>query len=188
MLLSTFMTDDLERLNISSAFRRDVIIASIFICILGLIGFYDLYEDWLEGVSINHLYFEGVINIVELLVGLYLFLTIAGSKKRTVQKIHNDLLEARKSATDYKLQVNKFKEGISDAISDQFQVWKLTPAEQDICLLLLKGFSLQEMSELRDTSERTIRQQASTMYKKTGLSGRAQLSAFFLEDMLAIKQ
>lgn len=35
------------------------------------------------------------------------------------------------------------------------------------------------------TSERTIRAQARSIYAKAGLSGRAALSAFFLEDLLA---
>ena len=34
-------------------------------------------------------------------------------------------------------------------------------------------------------SERTIRAQAQSLYSKAGLSGRASLSAFFLEDLLA---
>jgi hypothetical protein len=34
-------------------------------------------------------------------------------------------------------------------------------------------------------AERTIRAQAQSIYAKAGLSGRAALSAYFLEDLLA---
>ena len=50
--------------------------------------------------------------------------------------------------------------------------------------MLLKGFSHKEIAALRETSERTIREQARAVYRKAGLSGRASLSAFFLEDLL----
>jgi DNA-binding NarL/FixJ family response regulator len=43
---------------------------------------------------------------------------------------------------------------------------------------------VKEIAE-RATSERTIRAQAAALYTKAGLTGRAALSAFFLEDLLA---
>jgi DNA-binding NarL/FixJ family response regulator len=51
-------------------------------------------------------------------------------------------------------------------------------------LLLLKGLSHREIGELRRTSEATVRQQALAVYRKAGLRGRTELSAFFLEDLL----
>ena len=70
-------------------------------------------------------------------------------------------------------------------IRRQFEAWGLTEAEQDIGLLLLKGLSHKEIARLRDTSEATIRQQATSLYRKANLGGRAALSAFFLEDLLS---
>jgi DNA-binding NarL/FixJ family response regulator len=45
--------------------------------------------------------------------------------------------------------------------------------------------SLKEVATVRATSERTVRAQARALYSKAGLTGRAALSAFFLEDLLA---
>ena len=70
------------------------------------------------------------------------------------------------------------------AIQSQFVDWGFTRAEQDVGLLLLKGFSHKEIARLRNTSEATIRQQATALYQKAGLSGRAALSAYFLEELL----
>jgi DNA-binding NarL/FixJ family response regulator len=48
----------------------------------------------------------------------------------------------------------------------------------------LKGFSHKEIGNLTGRSERTVRQHSIAVYRKSGLSGRAELSAFFLEDLL----
>ena len=72
---------------------------------------------------------------------------------------------------------------LGQAIEDQFKAWRLTPAEIDIAGLMLKGASLKEIALARDTSEATIRQQAQQVYRKSGLSGRAELSAYFLESL-----
>lgn len=74
--------------------------------------------------------------------------------------------------------------GLGAAIEEQFAAWELTPAEREVCLLLLKGLSFKEIAACRHASERTVRQQANAAYKKAHLSGRAELSAFFLEDLL----
>ena len=59
----------------------------------------------------------------------------------------------------------------------------LTPAEADIAGLLLKGVSLHDIAVLRHTSDATIRQQAQSVYRKSGLAGRRELAAYFLESL-----
>lgn len=71
------------------------------------------------------------------------------------------------------------------AIDDQFRAWQLTPAEIDIAGLMLKGASLKEIALARDTAEATIRQQAQSIYRRSGLTGRAELSAYFLESLFS---
>ena len=70
---------------------------------------------------------------------------------------------------------------VAAAIQEQFDDWSLTPAEADIAGLLLKGVSLREIAVLRHTSDATIRQQAQSVYRKSGLAGRRELAAYFLE-------
>jgi DNA-binding CsgD family transcriptional regulator len=74
--------------------------------------------------------------------------------------------------------------GLGEAIDSQFATWHLTPAEKETALFLLKGYSHKETARLTGRSERTVRQHAVSVYRKSGLSGRAELSAFFFEDML----
>lgn len=61
----------------------------------------------------------------------------------------------------------------------QFDRWKMTQAEIQVGMLMLKGLNHQEIADVRATSERTIREQARAIYRKSGLAGRSELSAFF---------
>jgi DNA-binding CsgD family transcriptional regulator len=78
---------------------------------------------------------------------------------------------------------NHFQE-LGAAIERQFAAWGCTRAEQEVGLLLLKGFSHKEIARFRGGSEATVRQQAAAIYQKAGLPGRAALSAYFLEELL----
>ena len=96
-----------------------------------------------------------------------------------------DLDVARIQGRQWRDETRALLKGLGEAIDRQFLTWKLTEAERDVGLLILKGLSLREIAAVRVTSERTIRAQARSIYAKAGLSGRAALSAFFLEDLLA---
>src|SRR4051812_1489802 len=96
-----------------------------------------------------------------------------------------DLDLARMQGRQWRDETRALLKGLGEAIDRQFSTWKLTEAEREVGLLILKGLSLKEIAGARVTSERTIRAQARSIYAKAGLSGRAALSAFFLEDLLA---
>ena len=66
----------------------------------------------------------------------------------------------------------------------QFEDWSLTQTEREVAMLLLKGLSFKEIAAVRDTMEKTVRQQASAIYKKANVSGRHAFSAWFIEDLL----
>jgi DNA-binding CsgD family transcriptional regulator len=74
------------------------------------------------------------------------------------------------------------------AIGRQFDEWALTPAEADIAGLMLKGVAQRDIARLRRTSETTIRQQAQSVYRKSGLAGRAELSAYFRESLVELRE
>jgi len=87
-------------------------------------------------------------------------------------------------ATQWRRDSEELLAGLSVAIQRQLARWEATPAETEVALLLLKGLSLREVVSARGTSERTAREQARAVYRKSGLGNRAELSAFFLEDLL----
>jgi DNA-binding CsgD family transcriptional regulator len=94
-------------------------------------------------------------------------------------------LEARSEERDaWRESAEQALEGLGEAIGHQFEAWRLTPAEREVALLLLKGYSHKAIARLTERSAQTSRQHAAAVYEKSGLGGRAQLSAFFLEDLI----
>ena len=56
--------------------------------------------------------------------------------------------------------------------------------ELSVAMLLLKGLSFKEIASVRSTMEKTVRQQASAIYRKAKVNGRHAFSAWFIEDLL----
>jgi DNA-binding CsgD family transcriptional regulator len=73
--------------------------------------------------------------------------------------------------------------GLGAAIDEQCRRWRLTDAEREVALLLLEGHGHKQIAALTGRSERTVRQHASAAYEKSGLGGRAELSAYFLHGV-----
>jgi DNA-binding CsgD family transcriptional regulator len=157
--------------------------ALLFLSIVLLIAF-DLVEDWRTGSRGLHLGLESVV-LVLAAVGLWLLRSRVLRERADARALRARLVEARAAAESWRRENEALTAGLGRAIDSQFESWKLTEAEREVALLLLKGLSLREIAALRETSERTVRQQSLTVYRKAGLAGRAELSAFFLEDLLS---
>lgn len=94
-------------------------------------------------------------------------------------------LERQSAERDrWRESVRQAREGLRRAIDAQFAAWHLTPAEREVAFLLLEGHGHKHIAALTGRSERTVRQHAGVVYEKSGLGGRAELSAFFLQDLL----
>ena len=70
-------------------------------------------------------------------------------------------------------------------IREQFAQWELSPSESEVALLLIKGLSMKEIAALREVKEKTVRQQATSIYAKAGHAGRHELVAHFIEDLMS---
>ena len=68
---------------------------------------------------------------------------------------------------------------------EQFSQWSLTPSESEIALLIIKGLSMKEIAAVRNVKEKTVRSQATSIYAKSGYTGRHELSAHFIEDLMS---
>lgn len=95
-----------------------------------------------------------------------------------------DLQRTREEAARWHARAAGLLAGLSAAIDEQLERWGLTRSEKEVALLLLKGLSIKEVAGVREVAEKTVRHQALAIYRKSGLSGRAELAAFFLEDLL----
>ena len=72
-----------------------------------------------------------------------------------------------------------------DVLDDRFADWELTPAERDVALFSIKGFSTQDIANLRGVSEGTVKAQSNAIYRKAGVSGRAQLLSLFIDELVS---
>lgn len=70
-------------------------------------------------------------------------------------------------------------------IHQYFLNWSLSPSESEIALLLIKGLTTKEIADLRHTKIGTVKSQTSSIYLKSGLKGRNELVAYFIEDLLS---
>ena len=71
-----------------------------------------------------------------------------------------------------------------DVLEERFSNWALTPAERDVALFAIKGLSTNEIAELRQVSEGTIKAQTNAIYRKADVTGRNQLLSLFIDDLL----
>ena len=115
---------------------------------------------------------------------------LAGSFQREreeKQTLVRDLEIARAEGQAWRDSAQRHLAGLGEEIEKQFEKWQLTPAESEVGLLMLKGFSHRELAGLRGTTEATVRHQAQAIYQKSALPGRSAFCAYFLEDLLPSK-
>ena len=118
-------------------------------------------------------------------VGMAVLFRITRRQRDDHLQVIRDLEIARLQGQRWRSESRTLLNGLGEAIDAQFTRWGLTDAEREVALLLLKGLSTKEIAAVRAGSERTVREHARAIYSKAGLTGRAALSAFFLEDLLA---
>ncbi len=169
-----------DRTSVGS--RIVVLAIALFAGISALIAF-DIAADYRSGTKSSHLLTEAVIMALSF-GGLVVLWRQFRHVQRRAEQLTVDLNAARQEAQRFREEAHQALRGLGEAIDHQFARWNLSPAEREVGLLLLKGFSHKEIAGIRATSETTIRQQALAIYRKSGLGNRAELSAFFLEDLL----
>jgi DNA-binding CsgD family transcriptional regulator len=122
------------------------------------------------------------------LVALVVMWRLMRASRAQARSLRVALSSTRTDLMTWRARTSDILHGLGVLIDKQFQDWSLSPAEREIALLLLKGLPFKAIAEARDTSERTVRQQSLAIYRKAGVAGRAELSAFFFEDMLLPKE
>lgn len=150
----------------------------------------DMAADIQAGTSAVHLVLELIALLVALagVVGTGMQLAATTKRARVLQRnlegTQADLEGTRADLERWRAEAEELQRGLGAAIDRQFDRWTLTSAEREVALLILKGLSYKEIAEIRGTTERTVRHQAFAIFKKAGLTGRAEMAAFFLEDLL----
>ena len=66
----------------------------------------------------------------------------------------------------------------------KFESWAFTKAEEDIGILVLRGFSTSQIAELRSTKIGTVRLQIHKILQKSNTASRNDFSAVFMDEFL----
>lgn len=157
----------------------------LVVVLLGIVFFvsYDVWSDYQSGSPLSHMAVEALIAALASF-GTIFVLSQNSALRKEVQSTQQELAVLKQQATEWKTKNQSLIQGLSQAIEKQMHDWGFTPSEKEVALLLLKGLSFKEISTLRDSTEKTVRHHAQKIYEKSKLAGRAELSAFFLEDLL----
>lgn len=156
-----------------------LLVLMLFTFFIGFLA-YDIVTDYDSSASIVHLTLDYSLGAAILFAMFFLV------SKFLEMKIQNRLVKEslEKERDQIQLSYEKLNATVSTKIDTQFSEWKLTEAEKEVALLLIKGFAIREIATLRGTSEKTVRHQSLAVYSKSGTSGRNELSASFIEDFM----
>jgi DNA-binding CsgD family transcriptional regulator len=148
------------------------------------LNFVDVVTDISLGVPKWHIFQEAMIVLASGLGVVYLLWEM---RKRThsLRRLTVDLSKADQQLENLNSEMKRARREFSEVIQHQFEQWQLTDSEQQVAMLMLKGLSFKEIATVRDTQEKTVRQQASTIYSKSYLDGRHAFAAWFLEDFFS---
>jgi len=162
--------------------KEFIAVLILAIVVAGNLG--DVIYDYNEGASITHILMGLSIAIVSfalitaLTYGIWRQ-TRSNSRLKaelaSIANTDNPVLPPALATARHELAL---------VLKEQFESWQLTQTEREVAMLLLKGLSFKEIASVRSTMEKTVRQQASAIYKKANVSGRHAFSAWFIEDLL----
>lgn len=160
---------------------RLILVAVLLAIVIG--GTADLILDRPATLLSAHVLLELAMVLGALATVTWLWLAWSRAE-RSVGELRRSLEERRQERDRWRESAERALEGLGEAIDAQFRRWELTPAEREVALLLLKGYSHKAIARHTDRSPQTVRQHAGSVYGKADLSGRAELAAFFLEDLM----
>lgn len=169
--------------------RRLGAVLVAFVAVIALAAA-DVIGDLSEGTTLRHVLMEigvvvaGLAGAVLVARQLLPLLRRGRAAQHELEQLAARLAATEAEAARWRTEAGDLLRGLGAALDQQFERWALSPAEKEVALLLLKGLSHKEIAEVRSIADATARQQARAVYKKAGLSGRNDLAAFFLEDLL----
>ena len=95
-----------------------------------------------------------------------------------------DLRSLRESLRREEERNRAFSGELAAVIDDRMEEWRLTRSEKDVAWMIIKGYRFTEIAEARGVKESTCRLQATSLYAKAGVSGRAEFVAEIIQPLL----
>lgn len=165
--------------------RPNEIFFIVLLTLIALLNISDFVIDYREGSDTLHLLQEAFL-VIASCGGIGYLLSEVMIRHRETDRIKQQLVNANNNLLASNEKLKEISQHYSEVINQQLADWSLTPSEMEVAKLLLKGLSFHEIADVRETKEKTVRQQASAIYRKSGLNGRHEFSAWFFEDFLQV--
>lgn len=144
----------------------------------------DMVYDFHEGASTTHMVIEIALIVVSFSLVALLVVEL-WRQTHSIRRLKSELQSLSERQQDpVSPEMQEARHNLAVVADRQFTDWELTQTEKEVAMLLLKGLSFKEIAAVRNTVEKTVRQQASAIYRKSGLNGRHAFAAWFIEDFL----
>lgn len=165
-------------------FKESYFIALLLL--ITLVNTIDIIVDYYDGASLPHILLEMVVIIFSVSGIAYLLIEVR-QRLKDLEDMQKHLGVIDKDLSKSREQLKQVGSKFGEIINKQFTTWDLSPSEKEVAMLLLKGLSFEEIAKIRGTKEKTIHQQATSIYRKSSVSGRHEFAAYFYEDFLVLE-
>ena len=155
---------------LSGGLRLKTLVAVILLQSVSALFFIgDFFWEFRTSGLVGHTAFEGLAT-----VGLVLGVVFG------IFEIRHVLSAAKRTEDSLRIAANAFGE----MIRDRFSLWSLTDSEQEVALLTLKGFNVEEIANLRKTATGTVRAQQASIYAKSNTRSRGEFISSFIDVLV----
>ncbi|NMH66640.1 helix-turn-helix transcriptional regulator [Shewanella salipaludis] len=142
----------------------------------------DIATDLSQGAKLPHLLQEAIILLMALFILYRLYLDGLSHRKQN-KRLREQVAEYAELSKQASAELSRAKKEFGEVIAKQFSDWQLTESEKQVSWLLLKGFNSKEIANLRELSDKTVRNQLSSVYKKSALRGKQAFIAWFMDGL-----
>lgn len=166
--------------------NKNMKFSAYFLCIV-LLAAFDIWFDFQHGIPFRYLIFEGLVFFLALIgfnFFLQRFLQSSKNQRSKLTHLQDEIDRKDQQLGSLNKKIKSFKEAFAEDIERTFREWEFTKAESQVAGLLLKGLSIKEIATIRQANENTVRSQCTSIYRKSKLANRSQLSSYFFDDLI----
>lgn len=154
----------------------------VFFWIVAITSIADVFSDIRQGAHVLHILQESLMFIFALALLWILYQRTKAQMKRNAQLL-TELNEVKARSTQASKELIDAKRIFGEEITKQFSAWSLTESEAEVALFSLKGLSAKEIANLRSSSEKTVRNQLTSVYRKSGTTSKLSFVTWFMEGL-----
>lgn len=163
--------------------NRLILILTLFLALLLIDGLVEFFLGATREEMLVDIVLE-MPRVFLLIIIFYLSFRELDFERKLKRRLQSSLKSSKGEVKYWQGKAQDYVRFFGEEIHKEFARWGLSKSEQEVAVLILRGKATKEIASLRFTSDRTIRNQCQSIYEKSGLSGRHELSAFFLDRFL----